>query len=195
MLLEKRMLKYPRGRVEGVKREFSVRTRGELSEPEQFGAIIVSQKGNDIVRLRDVADVKVGAEDERTVARWNGKPAIGLGIVKQSKASTVDVAAEIRKSIPELSKLLPEGMKLEVAYDSSEFITESISEVEQTLIIALILVMLVVLAFLKSFRATIIPSLAIPISIIGALAAVYFAGFTINIFTLLGLCTGYRTGS
>ncbi len=176
----------PSGRVEGVQREFSVRTRGELSEPEQFGAIIVSQKGNDIVRLRDVADVKVGAEDERSVARWNGKPAIGLGIVKQSKASTVDVAAEIRKSIPELSKLLPEGMKLEVAYDSSEFITESISEVEQTLIIALILVMLVVLAFLKSFRATIIPSLAIPISIVGALAAVYFAGFTINILTLLG---------
>ena len=177
----------PGGRVEGVEREFSVRTRGDLSTPEEFGSIIVSQKGNDIVRLRDIADVKVGAEDERTVARWNGKPAIGLGIVKQSKASTVDVAAEVRKALPELSKLLPEGMKLDVAYDSSEFIKESISEVEQTLIIALILVVLVVLLFLKSFRATIIPSIAIPISIIGALAAVYFAGFTINILTLLGL--------
>ena len=177
----------PGGRVEGVEREFSVRTRGDLSTPEEFGSIIVSQKGNDIVRLRDIADVRVGAEDERTVARWNGKPAIGLGIVKQSKASTVDVAAEIRKALPELSKLLPEGMKLDVAYDSSEFIKDSISEVEQTLIIALILVVLVVLLFLKSFRATIIPSIAIPISIIGALAAVYFAGFTINILTLLGL--------
>jgi multidrug efflux pump len=177
----------PGGRVEGVEREFSVRTRGDLSTPEEFGSIIVSQKGNDIVRLRDIADVKVGAEDERTVARWNGKPAIGLGIVKQSKASTVDVAEGIRKAIPELSKLLPEGMKLEVAYDSSEFIKDSISEVEQTLIIALVLVILVVLLFLKSFRATIIPSIAIPISIIGALAAVYFAGFTINILTLLGL--------
>ena len=177
----------PGGRVEGVEREFSVRTRGDLSTPEEFGSIIVSQKGNDIVRLRDIADVKVGAEDERTVARWNGKPAIGLGIVKQSKASTVDVAAEIRNALPELSKSLPEGMKLDVAYDSSEFIKESISEVEQTLIIALILVVLVVLLFLKSFRATIIPSIAIPISIIGALAAVYFAGFTINILTLLGL--------
>jgi multidrug efflux pump len=177
----------PGGRVEGVEREFSVRTRGDLSTPEEFSSIIVSQKGNDIVRLRDIADVKVGAEDERTVARWNGKPAIGLGIVKQSKASTVDVATEIRKALPELAELLPEGMKLEVAYDSSEFIKESISEVEQTLIIALILVVLVVLLFLKSFRATIIPSIAIPISIIGALAAVYFAGFTINILTLLGL--------
>jgi multidrug efflux pump len=176
----------PSGRVEGNQREFSVRTRGDLSTPEQFSAIIVSQKGNDIVRLRDVADVNVGAEDERSVARWNGKPAIGLGIVKQSKASTVEVADQIRKSIPELSGLLPEGMKLDIAYDSSEFIKESISEVEQTLIIALLLVVLVVLAFLKSFRATVIPVIAIPVSIIGALAAIYFAGFTINILTLLG---------
>ena len=180
------MPKYPGEESRVIQREFAVRTRGELDKPEEFGAIIVSQKGNDIVRLRDVADVKVGAEDERTVARWNGETAVGLGIVKQSKASTVDVAAEIRRLLPELAKLLPEGMKLDVAYDSSEFINESISEVKQTLIIALILVILVVFAFLKSFRATIIPTLAIPISIIGALAAVYFAGFTINILTLLG---------
>jgi multidrug efflux pump len=177
----------PGGRVEGERREFSVRTRGELSTPEGFGAIIVSQKGNDYVRLRDVADVKVGAEDERTIARWNGEPAIGLGIVKQSKASTVDVAAEIRAALVELDELLPEGMKLDVAYDSSVFINESILQVRETLLIALGLVVLVVLAFLKSFRATIIPTLAIPISIIGSLAAVYFAGFTINILTLLGL--------
>ncbi len=177
----------PGGRVEGTQREFAVRTRGDLDTPEQFGAIIVSQKGNDIVRLRDVADVEVGAEDERTIARWNGHLAVGLGIVKQSKASTVDVASDIISRLPELRKLLPAGMKLETAFDSSEFIKESISEVEQTLLIALILVILVVLAFLKSFRATIIPSIAIPISIIGALAAVYFAGFTINILTLLGL--------
>lgn len=175
----------PGGRVEGNQREFAVRTRGELSTPEEFGAIIVSQKGNSIVRLRDVAEVKVGAEDERTVARWNGRPAVGLGIVKQSEASTVDVAERVRAELSELSASLPEGIKLEVAYDSSEFIVESINEVAETIIIALALVILVVLAFLKSFRATIIPSLAIPISIIGALAAVYFAGFTINILTLL----------
>ncbi len=167
----------PSGRIEGNQREFAVRTRGELATPEEFGSIIVSQKGTDLIRLRDVADVKVGAEDNRTLARYNGKPAVGLGIVKQSKASTVDVAKEIRDAVPELVKLLPAGMKIDVAYDSSIFINESISEVKQTLLIALLLVMLVVLAFLKSFRATIIPSLAIPISIIGALAAVYFVGY------------------
>jgi multidrug efflux pump len=107
--------------------------------------------------------------------------------VKQSKASTVDVAADIRKALAELTTLLPAGMKLDVAYDSSLFISDSISEVIDTLVIAMCLVVLVVLAFLKSLRATAIPTLAIPISIIGALAAAYFAGFTINILTLLAL--------
>jgi multidrug efflux pump len=175
----------PAGRVEGQGRELAVRTRGELSTAEEFGAIIVSQSETDVVRLRDVADVTLGAEDERTLARYNGLPAVGLGIVKQSKASTVDVAAEIHKALPELIGLLPDGVKLDVAFDSSTFINESISEVKETLIIAVVLVVLVVLAFLKNFRATIIPSLAIPISIIGALAVVYFAGFTLNILTLL----------
>jgi multidrug efflux pump len=177
----------PGGRVEGDLREFAVRTRGELSRPEEFGAIIVAQKDDEAVRLRDVADVAVGAEDERTVARWNGQTAVGLGIVKQSKASTVDVARAVRDALPELIQLLPEGMKLAVAYDSSEFINDSIAEVAETLLIAMCLVVLVVLAFLKSFRATAIPSLAIPVSIIGALAVAYFAGFTINILTLLAM--------
>ncbi len=177
----------PAGRVEGSEREFSVRTRGELTTPEEFGAIIVRRSGDDIVRLRDVAEVGVGAEDERTVARYNGESAVGLGIVKQSKASTVDVAAEVRKSLDELSTILPAGMKLDVAYDSSNFINASIQEVAETLIIGMCLVILVVLAFLKSMRATFIPTVAIPISIIGALAVVYFAGFTINILTLLAL--------
>ena len=177
----------PGGRVEGKEREFAVRTRGELKTPDEFGAIIVAQKRDDLVRLRDIAEVHVGAEDERTVARYNGESAIGLGIVKQSKASTVDVAAEVRKALPELSGLMPEAMRLDVAYDSSTFITESIDEVTQTLIIAMCLVILVVFAFLKSLRATLIPTVAIPISIVGAFAVAYFAGFTINILTLLAL--------
>jgi multidrug efflux pump len=176
----------PGGRVEGELREFSVRTRGELDTPDEFGAIIISQKGDDVVRLRDVADVKIGAENERTVARWNVKPAVGLGIIKQSKANTVDVADAVHAALPDLTRLLPEGVILDIAFDSSEFIKDSIAEVRQTLLIALALVVLVVLAFLKSFRATVIPTLAIPISIIGTLTAIYLFGFTINILTLLG---------
>lgn len=177
----------PGGRVEGAMREFAVRTRGELASPEEFGSIVVSQQGENRVQLRDVATVGVGAEDERSVARWNGKPAVGLGIVKQSTASTLEVAAEVRNALSELSQVLPSGMNLEVAYDSSLFIEESIHEVGETILIAMVLVIVVVLLFLKSFRATLIPTVAIPVSIVGTFAIMYFAGFTINILTLLAL--------
>jgi multidrug efflux pump len=177
----------PGGRVEGVGREFAVRTRGELTTADEFGAIIVAQRGSDIVRLSDIAEVQVGPEDERSLARWNGQQAVGLGIVKQKTASTLEVAKEVRDAIPDLSKLLPQGMKLDVAYDSSTFIQDSIDEVSHTILIAMCLVILVILLFLKSFRATLIPSVAIPVSIVGALAVAYFLGFTINILTLLAL--------
>jgi multidrug efflux pump len=177
----------PGGRVEGQEREFAVRTRGQLVTPEEFAAIVISQQGNDVVRLGDVAQVEVGPEDERTAARWNGQQAVGLGVVKQKNASTLEVAAQVRGAIPEFQKLVPAGMKLDVAYDSSTFIQDSITEVTNTIVIAMCLVVLVILVFLKSFRATFIPAVAIPVSIIGALAVAYFFGFTINILTLLAL--------
>ncbi len=177
----------PAGRVEGEGREFSVRTRGELVTPEQFAAIIIRQSGDDYVRLGDVAEVALGAADERTAVRYNGQPAVGLGIVKQSKASTLEVADRVTGDLPQLSKLLPDGMRLDVAFNSANFIKESIDEVGLTLALAILLVVMVILLFLKSFRATIIPTFAIPASIIGAFAVAYFLGFTINILTLLGL--------
>ncbi len=177
----------PAGRVEGTSREFSVRTRGDLTTPEGFAALVVLESGTNIVRLGDISQVEIGPEDERTLARYNGDPAIGLGIVKQQKASTLEVAREVREVLPDLQTLLPDGMKLDVAYDSSLFIAESISEVAQTIFIAVGLVFLVILVFLKSLRATIIPALAIPISIIGTFAVALLCGFTINILTLLAL--------
>ncbi|MBT8401758.1 MAG: efflux RND transporter permease subunit, partial [Rhodothermia bacterium] len=177
----------PGGRVEGERREFAVRTRGELTAPSEFADIIISQTDNNLVRISDVAEVEVGAEDDRTIARYNGINAVGLGIVKQSRASTVAVADVVTNSIPELSEILPPGMTLQTAYNSAVFIEDSISEVAETIFIAMVLVILVVLAFLKSFRATLIPAVAIPISIVGTFAMTYFMGFTINILTLLAL--------
>jgi multidrug efflux pump len=177
----------PAGRVEGEGREFSVRTRGDLSTPEEFAAIIVKQDGDELVRLGDIAEVKLGSEDERTAVRYNGQPAVGLGVSKQTKASTLDVAEAVIAKLPELQKLLPEGMTIEVAYNSATFIRDSINEVTETLLIAIFLVILVILVFLKSFRATIIPAFAIPTSIIGTFALAYLLGFTINILTLLAL--------
>ncbi|HEY3215703.1 MAG TPA: efflux RND transporter permease subunit [Candidatus Eisenbacteria bacterium] len=177
----------PSGRVEGRGREFSVRTRGDLNQPEEFAAIVVAQEGDRPVRIGDVAEVRLGAEDDRTVARYKGVPTVGLGIVKQQKASTVDVARVVKRALPELRAMLPAGMHLEVAYDSSTFISDSIHEVLVSLGVAFFLVILVILLFLGSLRATLIPAVAIPVSLIGAFTVVYFLGFTINILTLLAM--------
>ncbi len=187
LAIRRENVEIPGGRVEGDFREFAVRTHGDLTSPEEFGAIIVAQTPGGTVWLRDIANVEVGAENERTIARWLGKPAVGLGVVKQSKASTLDVAKAVRDALEDLKGAIPSGMRLTVAYDSSLHIQDSIKQVGETLLIALCLVILVVIAFMKSFRATLIPTLAIPVSIIGTFVAIYFLGFTINILTLLGL--------
>ncbi len=177
----------PAGRVEGAERELAVRTHGELTTAEQFGAIFLAQQGDRAVRLADVAEVRIGPEDERSVVRFDGEPAIGLGVVKQASASTLEVAETVVSSLPELRRLLPPGMKLEVAYDSSTFIRASIEEVGSTILLATALVVAVIFLFLGSPMATLIPTLAIPVSIIGVFTLVYFAGFTVNILTLLAL--------
>ncbi|MCA8962769.1 MAG: efflux RND transporter permease subunit, partial [Planctomycetes bacterium] len=122
----------PGGRVEGTTREFSVRTRGDLQTPEEFGDIVVSESNSQLVHLKDVADVALGPEDERSIARYNGQSAVGLGIVKQKNASTLEVAQQVREALPGLGQLLPEGMRLDTAYDSSTFIDASIHQVTET---------------------------------------------------------------
>ena len=175
----------PSGRIEGAGREFSVHTRGDLTQPEEFAAIVVAEQQNRLVRLGDVAEVRVGAEDDRNIARYNGLPTVGLGIVKQQKASTVAVAQAVRKSLPAMRELLPPGMQLEVAFDSAIFIEESIHEVIVSLGIAVLLVFVVIFVFLGSLRATLIPAVAIPVSIVGTFTVLFFLGFSINILTLL----------
>jgi multidrug efflux pump len=177
----------PAGRIEGIGREFAVRTRGELTTPQAFEAIIIKEDDTRKVRLGDIATIELGAQDERTVTRYNGESALGLGIVKQQQASTLDVGDAIIDALPEFRKSLPAGMELAVAYNSAEFIQQSLDEVVETLIIATILVILVILVFLKDIRATLIPTLAIPVSIIGSFTAIYALGYSINILTLLAL--------
>ncbi len=177
----------PAGRIEGTGREFPLRTRGELHSPEEFAAIIVRQQGDNLVRLGDVAEIEIGPEDERTITRFNGQPAVGLGIVKQKEASTVAVGKAVQSALPELQASLPAGMQLETAYNSATFIEESINEIGSTLLLATGLVVLIVLLFLKSLRATLIPIVAIPIAIIGAFTVAFALGFSINIITLLAL--------
>jgi multidrug efflux pump len=177
----------PSGRIEGRGREFAVRTRGDLQTAEEFGAIVISSQGGAPVRLSDVAEVRLGAEDDRTELRYNGVPSVGVGIIKQQKASTVDVAHNVRAALPSLTEALPVGMKLEMAYDSSTFIEDAIHEVVVALGVAVVLVFLVTFVFLGSMRATLIPAVAIPVSVVGTFTATYFLGYSLNILTLLAL--------
>jgi multidrug efflux pump len=185
--LERENVDIPSGRVEGADREYTVRSLGELRTVEGYESLIVATVRGEPIRLRDVAKVEVGPEDERKLVRFDQRPAIGLGIVKQSQANTLDVADAVHAVLPGLREELPPGVRLEVAYDGAKFIRQSISDVRRTIFEAIALVVLVIYVFLRSFRATIVPAVAIPVSIVGAFALLYFFDFTINTLTLMGV--------
>ncbi len=185
--LRKQNVEVPSGRIESRQREFSVLTETDLQTPQQFEALIIRQVNGYPVRLADVGEVKVDAADERNAVRVNGNPAVGLGIVKQSTANTLAVAQAIKNELPKISRSLPAGMTLKVAFDVSVFIEESIKAVFKATGEALVLVVLVIFLFLRSLRATLIPFVTIPISLVGAFIFLYAMNFSINILTLLGL--------
>lgn len=187
LALRAQNVEIPSGRVESQQREFTVLTETDLRTPEQFGRIIVREVAGYPVRLSELAHIELGAEDERSALRINSNPAVGLGIVKQSTANTLEVARKIKALLPEIRKALPPGMDMAISYDSSIFIEESISAVYSTMFEALLLVVLVIFVFLRSLRATLIPFVTIPVSLIGAFFFLYTLDFSINTLTLLGL--------
>ncbi len=185
--LNQRNVEIPAGRIESREREFSVLTESDLRTPEQFNQLIIREVDGYPVRLRDVGRAELGAEDDRNAVRVNGQPAVGLGVVKQSTANTLEVAQAVKNELPAITASLPPGMQLRVAYDSALFIERSIEEVFYTLGQALLLVLAVTFVFLRSVRATLIPFVTIPVSLIGAFIFIYAFGFTVNVLTLLAL--------
>ncbi len=185
--LQAQNVEIPAGRIESSGREFSVLSETDMRSVAQFEELIVRQNENYPVRLRDVARIELGAEDDRRITRFNRKSAIGIGIVKQSTSNPLDVSKAMYDVLPEIERNLPDGMKAQVAYDSSIFIAESIKSVYHTIIEAAILVALVVFFFLRTVRATIIPLVTIPISLIGCCAMMLAFGFSINTLTLLAM--------
>src|SRR5919198_1111492 len=182
-----RNVEIPAGRIESTRREFSVRSLGELKTPIEFGELVVASQGTQLVKLKDVARVELGPEDDRSIFRWKGSPSVAIGVVRQSKANLLNVAKLIRETLPSIQQTLPAGVRLESAFDGSVFVTHSIDDAKLTLVIAAILVVLIIFVFLRNVSATIIPGLAIPASIIATFAIMYFLGFSINNFTLLAL--------
>ena len=182
-----RNVEIPAGRIESVRREFTIRSLGELKTPGEFSDMTVANQNGRLVKLRDIARVELGAQDERTVMRYKGTPAVAVGVVRQSKANLIQVANEIQKALPGIQQALPPGVNLISAFDQSVFVTRSITEAQETLVIAAILVILIIFVFLRNIRATIIPGIAIPASIVTTFAIMYFLGFSINNLTLLAL--------
>lgn len=185
--LRSQNVELPAGRIESRDVEFTVLSETDLRLPEQFGAIIIKDESGYPVRLRDVARVELGPVDERVAVRFNGKSAVSLGIVKQAVANPLDISREVRKELPHIRESLPEGMQVDVAYDSSVFIQASIDAVFATIGEAVLLVVIVVFLFLRSARATLIPIVTIPVSLIGSCAIMYALGFSVNTLTLLAM--------
>lgn len=185
--LREQNIELPSGRVENLDREMTIQTRGELKTAGEFNNLVVRSEGTTLIRLRDIGRAEEGTEDYRTIARARGKPCVFLGVVKQAKGNTVSVAKGIRAEIAAIKPTLPEGCDLWVAYDSSVYVEQAITEVWETLGIAFVLVVLVIFVFLRDFRSTIIPAVAIPVSIVGSLAVLYLLGYSVNILTMLAL--------
>ncbi|MBX3302858.1 MAG: efflux RND transporter permease subunit [Nitrospira sp.] len=177
----------PAGRIESEQVEFSVSLKGTLQTPKQFESLIVAYREGYPVRLGDVAHVELAAEDTRKLVRFNGKPSLGISVSRQSKANTLAVVRAVREQLPSIAAGLPEGMDLTLAWDSSTPIERSLDEVYVALGLSLMLVVVVIFCFLGSVRATLIPAVAIPASIVGTFTIMTVTGCSLNVLTLLGL--------
>ena len=176
----------PAGRIDGRDREFTVLSETDLRTPEQFSQVILRTDPNGYpVRLGDVGRVELGPDQSRFRSRFNGNTAVPLGVTKQATANPLVISEQMKKLMPEITRSLPEGMKVELAYDSTVFIEASIKEVYTTIGEAILLVVLVIFLFLRSGRATLVPVVTIPVSLIGAFGLMYAMDFSINTLCLL----------
>ena len=178
----------PAGRLESQEREFTLRTGRPFRNAEEFAALVVARAESGYpIRLGELARVELGPADLRNEFRANGQPALGIGIIKQSKANTLSVAQAARAEMAKLNATLPDGMQLGINFDSAQFIEAAIEEVLRTLGFAALAVILVIFAFLRSPRATLIPAITVPISLIASFILLQALGFSVNILTLLAL--------
>jgi multidrug efflux pump len=178
----------PAGEVESVSRDFEVRVARSFLSPDDFAKLTIKAGADGyLVKLGEIARVELGAEDDETEFRGGGVNMIGLGITKQSKANTLDVARAAKKAIQQIEETLPDNIFIVPSYDSSIFIEASINEVYETLAIAVLMVVLVIYVFLGNIRATLVPAVTVPVSLVAAFIVMYALGFSINLLTLLAL--------
>jgi len=181
-------IELPAGSLESDERIFKARVERNFKEPDDFARLVLGRgEGGHLIRLGEVARVEKGVEEDRLFFRGNGEPMVGIGVIKQSTANTIEVSDAVKDLTKRLVKNLPEGMRISQSYDAAVFIKSAIDEVYKTLFIAIGCVVLVIYAFLGSMRAMLIPAVTVPISIIASFTAIYALGFSINLLTLLAL--------
>jgi len=185
--LDRENVELPAGNIEGDHISQSIRTMGLMQTPEEFNNLILMENDFRIVRFRDVGYAELDAADRQTILRRNGVPMVSCVIIPQPGANHIEIADEVRNRMDQMKKDLPEDVILDVAFDNTMFIRASISEVQNTVIIAFILVVLIIFAFLRNWRVTLIPAVVIPISLIGIFFVMYLAGFSINVLSMLAV--------
>ena len=185
--LDRENVELPSGSVEGDKTELTVRTVSRLANPAEFDNLILKDSAGQAVRFGDVGRAELGAENGRTAMKNNGLPAVGLMLIPQPGANHIAIADEFYRRLEILKKDMPKDIKLNVAFDTTRFILKSLDEVGETIFIALVLVILIIFLFFRNWRTTLIPILAIPVSLLSAFFIMYASGFSLNILTLLAI--------
>ncbi|HWZ23203.1 MAG TPA: efflux RND transporter permease subunit, partial [Cytophagaceae bacterium] len=185
--LTRENVELPGGKIEGNRTELSVKTVGKLTDEDSFNNLLIRNDGDKIVRLKDVGYARLGPENEETILKESGVPMIGLGIVPQPGANYLDIAEEFYKRIEVIKKDLPKDYKLQLALDNTQFIKLSVEEVEETLVIAIVLVILIIYLFFRDWLIAFRPLIDIPVSLIGAFFIMYLMGYSINVLTLLAI--------
>ncbi len=177
----------PAGSIEGTTTELTIRALGLMTTPQEFNSLILRQTGDQIVRVSDIGRAELGPEDLRGIMKLNGIPMVATIIIPQPGANHIEIVDEVYERLKYIQKDLPEDVKYEVGFDNTKYIRSSIEEVESTIFIAFFLVVVIIFAFLRDWRTTIIPILVIPVSLIGAFFIMYIADFTVNVLTLLAI--------
>jgi multidrug efflux pump len=177
----------PSGKIEGRSTELTIRTKGRLLTEEEFNDLIIKESGGKIIRLSDVGYAQLGPENENSILKRDGVPMVGVVLIPQPGSNHIQIADECYKRLEQIKKDIPADFEIGIGFDTTRFIRASIDEVKETIIIAFGLVILIIFLFLRDWRTTLIPILAIPISLIGAFFIMYLADYTINVLTLLGI--------
>ena len=185
--IDRENVELPSGSIEGDKMQLTIRTLGLMKTPEEFNNLVIRENANSVIRLRDVGYAELGPEDLRSIMRINGVPMVGVVVVPQPGANHIDISDEVKVRLAQMQKDLPEDVKLNVVYDNTRFIRASIKEVQDTIFIAFALVVVIIFLFLRDWRATLVPVVVIPVSLVGAFFIMYVAGFSINVLSMLAV--------